>query len=549
MATVNITFNNETKAYEKPIKILDIVGDNKDFVCAKVNGRVRELTYSLDSDCTLEILTNKDEDAKWVYEASLRFLVAMAMNRLYPNANIRFSYNISRSTYMEVINKSFVSNGKLVNELEEEMRKIVEEDIPLTRHIVSKDECEKIHLKKRNFEKAAILKYRPEKTAHLYTCAEYTNYMYQRMVPSTGYINKWRIRFYHPGVIIQYPRNDTNGLIPPFEDVPSFGKTLRKAYEWGINVKADTVVNINKHIEQNGVVDFINLCEARHNQQIVELGNLIQDDIDNIRLICIAGPSSSGKTTFSNKLRIELLSRGIKPIRLSMDDYYLPRDQAPLDEHGKPDLESVQALDIELFNKNMSDLISGLEVELPKFDFKLGKRIKGRKLRVPQNQPIIIEGIHALNDLMTSSIPGHQKFKIFIAPTAIISIDPHNPLSLTDFRLLRRIVRDKQFRNSSALETIQMWPSVRKGEFKWIYSTQEGANYVFNSALGYELCVMKKYALPILEEIEVGSTYYPIAERLIRMLKFFIDMPDDNVPCNSLIREFIGGSSFEGIDE
>lgn len=549
MATVNITFNNETKAYEKPIKILDIVGDNKDFVCAKVNGRVRELTYSLDSDCTLEILTNKDEDAKWVYEASLRFLVAMAMNRLYPNANIRFSYNISRSTYMEVINKSFVSNGKLVNELEEEMRKIVEEDIPLTRHIVSKDECEKIHLKKRNFEKAAILKYRPEKTAHLYTCAEYTNYMYQRMVPSTGYINKWRIRFYHPGVIIQYPRNDTNGLIPPFEDVPSFGKTLRKAYEWGINVKADTVVNINKHIEQNGVVDFINLCEARHNQQIVELGNLIQDDIDNIRLICIAGPSSSGKTTFSNKLRIELLSRGIKPIRLSMDDYYLPRDQAPLDEHGKPDLESVQALDIELFNKNMSDLISGLEVELPKFDFKLGKRIKGRKLRVPQNQPIIIEGIHALNDLMTNSIPGHQKFKIFIAPTAIISIDPHNPLSLTDFRLLRRIVRDKQFRNSSALETIQMWPSVRKGEFKWIYSTQEGANYVFNSALGYELCVMKKYALPILEEIEVGSTYYPIAERLIRMLKFFIDMPDDNVPCNSLIREFIGGSSFEGIDE
>lgn len=549
MSQINITFNNQTKSYEKPVKILDVVGGNKDYVCAKVDGRVRELTYPLDNDCTIEVLTNKDEESKAIYEASLRFLVAMAMNRLYPNANIRFTYSISRSTYMEVINKNFKSNGQMVIDLEREMQKIVDEDIPLIRHIISKEEAEKLHLKKKNYEKAAIMKYRPEKTAHVYTCAEYANYMYNRMLPSTGYIKKWRIRFYHPGVIIQYPRSDTNGAIPPFEDVPTFGKTLQKAYEWGISVKADTVVNINKHIENEGIVDFINLCEARHNQQIVELGNMISDDIHNIRLICIAGPSSSGKTTFSNKLRIELLSRGIQPIRLSMDDYYLPREEAPLDKDGKPDLESVNALDIELFNKNMADLISGMEVELPKFDFKIGKRVKGRKLKVPHNQPIIIEGIHALNDLMTSSIPGHQKFKIFIAPQAQISIDPHNPLSLTDFRLLRRIVRDKQFRNSSALETIQMWKSVREGEFKWIYRFQESANYVFNSALVYELCVMKKYALPLLKEIGFNNTYYPIVERLIRMLKFFIDMPDDHIPCNSLIREFIGGSSFEGIDE
>ena len=397
-------------------------------------------------------------------------------------------------------------------------------------------------------DKAEILKYRPEKTAHFYNCNGYKNYMYNRMVPSTGYIKKWKIRYYHPGIIIQYPRSETNGEIPPFEYSPTFGQTLKRAHQWAMATNADTIVGINKHIEQDGIIDFINLCEARHNRQIAELGNMIEDDIDNIRLICIAGPSSSGKTTFSNKLRIELLSRGIKPIRLSMDDYYLPRSEAPKDENGQPDLEAIQALDIALFNKNMADLISGLEVQLPKFDFTLGKRVPGRVLKVPQNQPIIIEGIHALNDLMTASIPSHQKFKIFIAPQAQISIDYHNPLSLTDLRLLRRMVRDYQFRNASAIETISMWPSVRKGEFKWIYGTQESANYVFNSILSYELSVMKKYAMPLLQKIEVGSPYFPVAERLIRMLKFFIDMPDEWVPNNSLIREFIGGSAFEGYE-
>ena len=228
-----------------------------------------------------------------------------------------------------------------------------------------------------------------------------------------------------------------------------------------------------------------------------------------------------------------------------MDDQYLDRGKAPLDEDGKPDLESADALDIELFNQNLSDLIAGLEVELPKYDFKLGCRVKGRTLVVPQDQPIIIEGIHALNERLTSSIPAHQKFKIFIAPQSQVNIDNHNPMSLTDLRLLRRIVRDHQFRNASAISTIAMWPSVRKGEFKWIYNTQEGANYVFNSFSSFELSVMKKYAMPLLEEIDTESEYYPVAERLIRMLKFFDDLSDKWVPCNSIIREFIGGSCYE----
>ena len=345
-----------------------------------------------------------------------------------------------------------------------------------------------------------------------------------------------------------YPRPEANGEIPPFEDAPTFGKTLKRAYQWGQATGCDTIVGINQRIEKDGDVEFITLCEQKHNRQLCELGQMIEDEKESIRLICIAGPSSSGKTTFANRLRIELLSRGIKPIRISMDDYYLDRGQTPLDEDGKPDFESADALDIELFNQNLADLIAGLEVDLPKYDFMQGARIKGRTLSVPLDQPIIIEGIHALNERLTSSIPAHQKFKIFIAPQSQINIDNHNPMSLTDLRLLRRIVRDHQFRNSSALATLEMWPSVRKGEFKWIYPSQEGANYVFNSFSAYELSVMKKYAMPLLEEINTESEHFPVAERLIRMLKFFVDLPDNWIPCNSIIREFIGGSCYQDYD-
>lgn len=540
-----VVFGSETKIYEKPVSVLEVVGDNKEFVCAYVNRRVRELTFMIDKDSEVIPLTVKDRDAKPCYEASLRFLVAMAMRNIRPELEIRFSYNVSRSIFMQILTPGVSATNSLVKELEKEMLRIIQADYPLIRSIVSKDEASRIFDKEGFQDKVNILQYRPEKTAHVYTCDNYKNYMYNRMVPSTGYINKFKIRFYHPGVIIQYPRPEVNGEIPQFEDAPTFGKTLKRAHQWSKATGCDTVVGINRRIEQDGPIDFITLCEQKHNRQLCELGQMIEDDKENIRLICIAGPSSSGKTTFANRLRIELLSRGLNPIRISLDDYYLPKSQAPKDENGDPDLEAIEALDIELFNQNMSDLIAGERVELPKFDFKVGHRVKGRTLRIPSDQPIIIEGIHALNERMTASIPSHQKFKIFIAPQAQVNIDNHNPLSLTDLRLLRRIIRDYRTRNASATDTMSMWASVRKGEFKSIYGTQEGANYVYNSFSSFELSAMKKYAMPLLEKIDVESEYFPVAERLIRMLKFFDDLPDEWVPCNSIIREFIGGSCYE----
>lgn len=549
--TFKVKFNGQEKTYEKKVALLELLTEEdkakKVFLCAMVNNRVRELTYEVYYDSTVEFLTVKDHEAMKTYEASLRYVVAMAFHNIYPTLHIRFAYNVSRCISVHLLDASFVANTAMLLKINHEIENIIKADYPLKRMVVSNEEAAKIYADRDYKDKISLLQFRPEKTVHLYECNGYVNYMYSHMVPSTGYLHDFKMRLYAPGFLIQYPRSECAGEIPEFEDAPTFGRTLKESHDWAKVVGVDTVARINSEITQAGTVEFINICEARHNRMLCELGQLIEDDIDDVRLICIAGPSSSGKTTFANRLRIELLSRGIKPIRISTDDYYKPKSEAPLGEDGQPDLESIDAIDIEFFNQNMLDLINGEEVDLPKFDFNVGHRVFGRRLKVGKDEPIIIEGIHALNDRLTTSIPKNNKFKIFISPQAQINLDDHNPLSLTDLRLLRRLVRDKKFRGSPAEETFSMWPKVRAGEFKWIYSTQEGSDYVFNSFLPYELPVMKKYAMPLLSAIEKDSPYFPTAERLLRMLKFFVDMPDEWIPSNSLMREFVGGSCYADV--
>jgi uridine kinase len=545
-----IKTNGKEQKFDKKITLLSLlegVPNEKQYICAKVNNRVRELTYEVYYDATVEFLTLKDHDATKTYEASLRYVVAMAFSRLYPGLHIRFAYNVSRCISIHLLTPGYQANTAMLIKVNHEIEKIIAADLPFKRLIVSNEEAAKIYKEKDFTDKLAILAYRPEKTVHLYDCDGYLDYMYSHMVPSSGYLSMYKLRLYAPGFLIQFPRSECDGQIPPFEDAPTFGRTLKESHDWAKVVGVDTVARINEEIKTAGPIEFINVCEARHNRQLAELGQLIEDDISNIRLICIAGPSSSGKTTFANRLRIELLSRGIKPIRISIDDYYKAKEEVPLGADGEPDLEAIDALDIDTFNQNMLDLINGETVTLPRFDFEKGHRVDGRTLKVGNDEPIIIEGIHALNEEMTSSIPKSNKFKIFISPQAQINLDDHNPLSLTDLRLVRRLVRDKKFRGSAAEETLSMWPKVRQGEFRWIYSTQEGSDYVYNSFLPYELPVMKKYAMPLLSNIEKDSPYYPDAERLLRMLKYFIDMSDEWVPSNSLMREFIGGSCYADV--
>lgn len=542
---ITIKWNNQDLSIPvgtTPLSLLPDEDKKKYYVCL-VNGRVRELTYPLTKNATLEFLDLTSSEAGKVYEASLRYVIALAFYNCYPKAKIRLSYNVSRSMFCESISNDFIIDLKVVNTIKQEVARIINEDIPFERTTVSKQEAADIYEKYGMLDKLDILSYRPDKDVHLSKCGNYLNYMHAYTVPSTGYLKDYVLHLYSPGIIIQYPRYELGGIIPKFEDAPVYGKTINQAYNWAKLTDCQTIYDINTHVKENPV-DFIQTCETKHNNMLAEIGEKIASERNNIRLIAIAGPSSSGKTTFSNRLRIELLSKGIRPVMISMDDYYIDRDKIPLNENGELDLEDINTLDIELFNEHMYALINGEEVEIPRFDFKLAKRVKGHKLKIEPDQPIIIEGIHALNEQMSSLIPKHQKFKIFISPQIQINMDNHTPMSTTDLRLIRRIVRDNQFRNSPAKQTMSMWSSVRRGEFKWIYPNQEGADYVYNSELTYELCVLKKYAIPLLKEIGVEDEYYITANRLLKYLKYFTEIEEYAIPCNSLLREFIGGSCF-----
>ena len=436
----------------------------------------------------------------------------------------------------------------MVDKIEVEMRNLIKKDLPLRRIIVNQDEARKVYEEYDLLDKIDVLQYRPEKNVHLYECDGYVNYMYSYMVPSTGYLSSFVLRLYTPGIIMQYPRSEANGNMIPFEDEHTYGITLKRANRWAQTLEAETIAEINSHLDSfPHIVDFVNMCETKHNNDLCLLGDKIQQDISNIKLIAIAGPSSSGKTTFSNRLRIELMTRGIKPVKISIDDYYVDRDKLKKDKDGKYDFEHINAIDIDLFDKHLVALINGEEVEMPSFDFKIGKRVKGKKVKLPPNTPIIIEGIHALNVRLTPSIPRDQKFLIYIAPQIQTNLDNHNPISITQFRLIRRIVRDNKFRAFNAERTLEIWDSVRKGEFTWIYDNQEGVDFVFNSELDYELCVMKKHALPLLKEIPQDSPNYITANHLIKFLKYYKDIDDNLVPCNSLLREFIGESCFQDV--
>ena len=550
---IKVNFNNKTVTVKEGERVFDLVDkkDRKNLVVCQVGSQVKELNYILsekNDGMTVQLLNLSNAEAGRAYEASLRYIIAMAFYNIYPDVKIRFSYNISRSVSCQALTKNF-NMSRAVDAITKEVKRIIDADLPIERVTVTIEEATKIYRKFNLDDKIEILKYRPENTVHLYKCGNYYNYLHNYMVPTTGCIHDYTITPYSPGIIIQYPRHELDATIPEFEEEATYGKTLQKAYSWAEKAKIQTVNDINRKVDSGDTLEFVQMCEARHNKQLAELGDLIASDIEDIRLVAIAGPSSSGKTTFCNRLRIELLSRGINPVTISMDDYYFEKDiickiqNKPLDDL---DLEHINCLDIELFNKDLFDLINGEEVTLPRFNFQTGKREAGKTIKVDQNVPIIIEGIHALNEKLTQSIPKHQKFKIYIAPQAQMNIDNHSPLSVTNVRLIRRIVRDMKFRNCPASMTIDMWQSVRNGEFRWIYPNQENADYVFNSSLGYELCVLKKQAMEALSKIPPTAPQYLVANRLIKNLKYFRLIDDDSIiPCNSLLREFVGGSCFK----
>ncbi|MDT8337302.1 MAG: hypothetical protein RQ856_05700 [Candidatus Izemoplasmatales bacterium] len=539
---MKLTIGKKTLEFNNPVYLKNLVKNYPgNYYAALVNNRLRELSYRVSYDAKIEFLDYSFYDSTRIYATSMRFLICMAAYRIYPKMQIKFSNSISMGIYGRAINTNI--NKEMLDKIINEMDKIIEEDIDITRKQISIAEAQNYYEEMGYEDKVNTLEYRKE-AVNIYKCDGYKNYMYGYMVPSTGYLKDYEMHYLNPGFLVQYPRREEKGEIPEFSDSPKFFNVLNQSEHWAVKLGVDMIYKMNKYIENGDVQEFVNSCENRHLEQLEELANLITKK-DNIRLIAIAGPSSSGKTTFSRRLELALKAKGLKPLMISIDNYYLPIEQAPLDEFGQPDLEHLNSLDIDLFNQNMQDLIAGKSVTLPNYDFKVKKRKMTETFTIDKKTPIIIEGIHALNNELSKSIPDKKKFKIYISPFTQINIDNNNPINLTDLRLLRRIVRDLQFRNTTPEETLDMWPSVRRGEYKWIYPHIENADYIFNSELTYEFAVLKTYAENALKHIEKGSHHFIQANRLLKFLKYFNSIDGSYVPKDSLLREFIGGSIFE----
>ena len=539
---MKLTIKNQIREFNNPVYLKDLVKEYPGtYYAALVNNRLRELSYRVSYDAKIEFLDYSFYDSTRIYATSMRFLICMAAYRIYPDVQIKFSNSISMGIYGRAVNT--VINKEMLDNIIREINKIISEDHDITRKQISIEEASKYYEALGYLDKVETLKYRRE-AVNIYKCDGYKNYMYGYMVPSTGYLKDYEIHFLNPGFLVRYPRREEKGEIPEFSDSPKFFNVLNKSENWAVKLGVDMIYKMNKCIETCDINKFVELCENRHLDQLDELSNLIIAR-KNIRLIAIAGPSSSGKTTFSRRLEDTLTAKGMKPLMISIDNYYLPVDQAPIDEFGKPDLEHLNSLDIDLFNQNMEDLINGKEVSLPYYNFKLKKRTWTEAFSIKETTPIIIEGIHALNNELSKKIAAEKKFKIYISPFTQINIDYNNPINLTDLRLLRRIVRDLQFRNTTPEETLDMWPSVRRGEYRWIYPHIETADYIFNSELTYEFAVLKTYAENALKHIEKGSHHFIQANRLLKFLKYFSIIEGSHVPKDSLLREFIGGSIYE----
>lgn len=542
---MKIKLNGECFVLDKPTKIIDLFANKEYKYCAaNVDNRLRELNFLIEKDCEIQLLDLNSPAVSKMYQATLRYVIVMAAKRVFPKAKLVFNYSVSRSIFASVSNLGHSFLQEDLNKISLELHNIISADIPINRYNISKEEAIEYYKNQGFNDKAKVLKYRKEGIVHMYECAEYKNYMYGYMLPSTGYLKDFVLRLYNPGFLISYPRAESHGRIPKFNDEKVFRRILKEANHWSDITKSSYINQINDIVDNGDALEFINICEARHNRQLAELGEKIKGNIENIRLIAVAGPSSSGKTTFTNRLRIELKSRGIDPLMISIDDFYNKPELAPLDSEGKPDFEHIEALDIKLFNDCIYNLIQGEAVSLPKYSFQTHIREFNEPITLSKNQPILIEGIHALNDDLTPSIPSEYKYKIFIAPLVQFRIDDHNPISISDIRLIRRMVRDHQYRNTGCERTLESWQSVRNGEFKWIYPFQNEADFVFNSELSYELCVLQKHAIPLLESINSDSPNYIAANGLLKFLKYFKPISDKWIPCNSILREFIGDSVF-----
>ena len=512
-----------------------------DIILGIVNGRLRELNKKIKSDCELSFVTTADRDGRRTYRRSVVLLLQRAIYDVYGSmTQLHVMHSLGEGYYCQ-LEKSVTEHD--IDRIVCSMYSFVEKDLPITKHSAKTQYAEQLFKEKGQHDKERLLHYRRSSRVNLYELDGVVDYFYGFMAPSTGMLKYFDIVPYESGFVLLFPGANSRSVEPLVTSNKLF-HTLDDSREWSKMLGIGTIGSLNDAIAAGRGQEIMLLQEALMEQKIGNLAAQIASD-DKKKFIMIAGPSSSGKTSFANRLSIQLIAKGRKPHPLSLDDYYVDREFCPKNPDGSFDFECLESIDIKLFNEDMNRLLKGEAVDMPSFNFKTGKReYRGRKLTLGADDILVIEGIHGLNERLSQLIPPEHKFKIYISALTQLNIDEHNPLSTTDERLIRRIVRDARTRGTNAMETIAMWPSVRKGERENIFPFQEQADVMFNSALVYELAVLKVYAEPLLFGIERDCPEYLEAKRLLKLLDYFLPMPADGIPNNSLLREFVGGSCF-----
>lgn len=513
------------------------------FAC-KVDNKYEDLTYRITRPCLLELLDIRTQAANLIYQYSLSLIYVKAVEDVLGDYRLEIQNSINKGLYTEIKGKKPVTASQ-VHQVEMRMREIVRENMPFVKEIVSREEGLKIMEDDGRKENQRILHESLNiKRIKFYSLDGCRDFFYGLMVPSTGYVKYFELVKYRRGVLLRFPHPTNPDKIPPFNDERKLYAAFGEQTKWSKLLGINYVMDLNEKIENGKYKELIQVSEALHEKKTAEIADLIKKN--HKRIILIAGPSSSGKTTFARRLCVQLRVNGMDPLYMGTDDYFVERENTPLDEKGEKDYENLNSLDVELFNSNMNDLLMGKTVDLPTFDFMTGHKIFGKRITsVSPNQPIIVEGIHALNETLTEKIQGDKKFKIYICPLTQLNIDEHNRVPTTDERMLRRIVRDNLYRGHDAQSTIAGWPSVRAGEDRNIFPYSGEADVLFNSYHAYEISVLKKYAEPLLECISPDEAEYAEAVRMLKFLRFFRTIEDDSVIVNnSILREFIGGSIF-----
>ena len=513
-------------------------------VCARVNNKVQGMHYRLYNDKDVEFLDMRSGSGSRTYTRTLFFICCKAINDLYGNVEVRIDIPVSKGYYVHVnLGRDITADD--VARIRCRMQEIIDADTPIRRRMVTAEEAIRLFSEKGDMSKVKLLKGQGKLYTVYYQIDDFIDYFYGALLTSTSEVYLFDLVAYSDGMLLRVPSREDPGQLCPMPRQQKMFDVFKEHHEWQNIIGLRTVGDLNDAVDKGFATDIINVNEALQEKKIARIADQIAARHD-VKLVLLAGPSSSGKTTTCKRLSIQLLTCGLKPLQISLDDYFIDRDKTPLDANGEYDYESIHALNIALINEQFNALFKGEEIELPRYNFQAGKSEKsGKRLKLGPNDIVVVEGIHALNPELTAQIPEQQKFRVYVSALTTILLDEHNYIPTTDNRLLRRIIRDYKYRGVSAQESIHRWPSVRAGEERWIFPYQENADVMFNSSLFYEISVLRRFAEPILREVPDTVPEYGEAKRMLKFLDNFIPISPEEIPPTSLLREFIGGSSFK----